>query len=111
MKRRSLQSMAQQLDRSTRSAVESNSKLAELLEDLAGELQFRSSVAGVLEQYRQEVQSGRSRRSLKEIIDQVEAFFVVLALRQVSHNIAHAAELLHMPEATLRYKIGKHGLR
>ena len=33
------------------------------------------------------------------------------AMKEVDDNIAHAADLLQIPEATLRYKLGKHGLR
>jgi DNA-binding protein Fis len=111
MKQRSLQGLAKQLDRAAETAVQQNAKLLELVEELAGELRFRSSVAGILEQYRQDLQTGKTRRSLKEVLDTVESFFVTQAMKEVDDNIAHAAELLQIPEATLRYKLGKHGLR
>jgi DNA-binding protein Fis len=103
--------MAKQLGKATETARQQNAKLVQLVEEVAGELKFRSSVAGILEQYRQELQTGRTRRSLKEVLDHVESFFVMQAMQEVDDNIAHAAELLHIPEATLRYKLGKHGLR
>ena len=111
MKQRTLQVLTRQLDKATESAVQHNAKLVELVDQLAGELRFRSSVTGILEQFRQELHAGTTRLSLKEVLDRVEAFFITQAMKEVEDNIAHAAELLQVPEATLRYKLGKHGLR
>jgi DNA-binding protein Fis len=111
MKRRSLQNLATQLRKAADGAAQSNARLAQLAGEVSGELAFRSSVAGLLEQYRQELLEGATRSSLKDVTDHIEAFFIALAMREVDGNIAHAAELLQIPEATLRYKLGKHGLR
>ena len=111
MKQRPLQTLVSQLNKATDSAVQSNTRLVDLVDELSSELRFRSSVAGILEQYRQELITGKTRRSLKEVLDRVESFFIMQAMNEVGENIAHAAELLQIPEATLRYKLGKHGLR
>jgi len=111
MKRRSLPALVSQLNRATDTAVQNNSRLLELVEELSSELRFRCSVAGILEQYRQELLAGKTRQSIKDVLDRVEAFFIVQAMTEMDDNIAHAADLLQIPEATLRYKLGKHGLR
>ena len=111
MKRHSLSSFRTQVRRATEAASSSNHKLCDLVDEFGQELAFRSRVSGTIEQYRRELASGAPRSSLKDVLDTVEAFLVVQAMESTSGNIAQAAELLQMPEATLRYRMGKHGLR
>lgn len=111
MKRRSLQAVAAQLHRANREAADANQQLLRMLNDLEGEVAFRASLAGLLEQYRQDLEAGRPRFGLRKVLDHVEAYFVRAAMDQAKDNIALAADMLRIPEATLRYKLSKHALR
>ena len=111
MKRRSLQAIASELSKASREASSVNAQLIQLVEELGGEVTFRTALTGLLEQYRQEVESGKPRAGLRQILDHVESYFIQVAMQQAQGNIAQAAETLQVPEATLRYKLSKHSLR
>jgi len=111
MKRRSLQAVAAQLNRASREASVANQQLLKALEEVEGDVAFRTSLAGLLEQYRQDLEAGRPRYGLRKVLDHVEAYFIRAAMQQAKANIAQAAEMLRVPEATLRYKLSKHALR
>jgi DNA-binding protein Fis len=111
MKRRSLQAIATELHKATRQASDTNQRLLHLVDALGSEVTFRTSLAGLLEQYRQDLEAGKPRYGLRSILDHVESYFIQTAMRQAGHNIALAAERLRVPEATLRYKLTKHDLR
>ncbi len=111
MKRRSLQAIAAEMHKASRDASESNQRLLRLVDELGGEVSFRTSLAGLLEQYRQDLEAGKPRYGLRKVLDHVEAFFIRTAMQQAKDNIAQAAEMLKVPEATLRYKLSKHALR
>ncbi len=111
MKRRSMQSVATELQKAGRDALESNQRLIRLVDELSSEVSFRTSLAGLLEQYRQDIEAGKPRFGLRKVLDHVESFFIQAAMQQAKGNIAVAAEMLKVPEATLRYKLSKHALR
>lgn len=111
MKRRSLQAIAAELNKATQQATEANQRLLKLVDALGTEVTFRTSLAGLLEQYRQDLEAGKPRYGLRTILDHVESYFIQTAMRQAGQNIALAAERLRVPEATLRYKLSKHDLR
>jgi DNA-binding protein Fis len=111
MKRRSLVTATADLQRANRDAVEANQRLIRMLGEMEGEVTFRSSLAGLLEQYRRELETGNPRFGLRRVLDQVEAHFIRTAMQRAKANIALAAEMLRVPEATLRYKLAKHALR
>ena len=111
MKRRSLMTISGELNKASRDASAVTERLIHLVEELGGEVTFRTSLAGFLEQYRQEVESGKPRVGLRHILDHVESYFIQAAMQQAQGNIAQAAETLRVPEATLRYKLSKHSLR
>jgi DNA-binding protein Fis len=111
MKRRSLQTVAAQLHRASREASSANQQLLRALEELEGDVAFQTSLAGLLQQYQEGLEAGRPRTSLRKVLDHVEAYFIRVAMQQAEDNIAQAAEMLRVPEATLRYKLSKHALR
>ncbi len=111
MKRRSLQSVAAELHKASRDALDTNQRLLRLVDEVTSEMTFRTSLAGLLEQYRLDIEAGSPRYGLREVLDHVESYFIQAAMQQAKGNIAVAADTLKVPEATLRYKLSKHSLR